>query len=60
MAKNEPTTKPSAAEPLTDHERQFIIDSLTNLPLSGKAAALRQAVETIDSIVAKLKAQMDE
>jgi hypothetical protein len=39
---------------LTVEERRFIVQVLRTVQLNGNYAALRQALETIDSIIGKL------
>ena len=46
--------------PLTAAEKEFIIQMLRQVKLSGDAAALRQALSLIDSIIHKLSPQEDE
>ena len=44
---------------LTPQEREFIIQALNSMRLSGDPAALRQALDLIDTITAKLKTGPD-
>ena len=45
---------------LTTAEKEFITQIVQTTQLTGDAAALRQALSLIDSIINKLKVELDE